>query len=474
MPENETPPTLLTPADQTAPYALIPEPPRRGHRKLVLPAVAAALAIGLGGAGIGYAVGRPHQSSPSASTTPQNSTSNVALPPGYYYSNGSGTQELPSSPYGYGDQFGDQGGTQGGTQGDTGGSDSSSDTTSQASGSQLTGLVRVVSTLKYDGATAAGTGMILTSDGEVVTNHHVVAGATSIEVKVMSTGKTYTASVVGTDPTADVAVLQLDGASGLDTVTTDNDAVSQGQSVTAVGDGNGTVDYLSAAAGSILATDQSITTQSEGSAEGESLTGLIEISSDVVGGFSGGATYDSQGEVVGMTTAASSGTQDVVGYAIPISTVLTIANDLESGTTGSAYNYGYPAFLGVGLGDGTIVQGVYDGTPAADSGIAAGDTITEVDGTTITNATQLHRTIAAHSPGDDVSITWTDTSGSSHTATITLGRDPSPRRRTSYELVARHLSYDVPAASACASPAGAAAGRSGCRRSRTPRAAGAR
>jgi S1-C subfamily serine protease len=384
---------------------ITPEPPRRGRRTLVLPAVAAALAIGLAGGGVGFAAARHDQApaSASTSTTPQSPSSTVVLPPGYSYGYGDGYD------YGSGDGFGY-------------GQDST-DTTGQASGDQLTGLVRIVSTMKYDGAEAAGTGMVLTSDGEVVTNHHVVEGATSVKVTVMSTGQTYTATVVGTDPTADVAVLQLRGASGLDTVSTDTDGVTRGDAVTAVGDGNGTVSYLSAATGQVIATDQSITTQSEGTAEGESLTGLIEISSDVVGGYSGGATYDADGQVVGMTTAASSG-GDVVGYAIPISKVLTIADDLESGVQDTAYSYGYPAFLGIGLGNGTVVQGVYDGTPAADAGISAGDTITEVDGTSVTTADQLHSLIAAHSPGDGVRLTWTDSSGSSHSATITLDQGP--------------------------------------------------
>ena len=224
----------------------------------------------------------------------------------------------------------------------------------------------------------------------------------------MSTGKSYTARVVGTDPTSDVAVLQLVGASGLDTVTADQDSVTTGEKVTAVGDGNGTVDYLSAAAGQVLAQDQSITTQSDGTASGESLTGLIEISSDVVGGYSGGATYDPQGEVLGMTTAASSGTSDIVGYAIPIATVRRIADDLESGVANSAYTYGYPAFLGVGLANGTTVGQVYDGTGAADAGLAAGDTITSVDGTATTTTAKLRSVVAAHKPGDRVSVTWTD------------------------------------------------------------------
>ena len=112
-----------------------------------------------------------------------------------------------------------------------------------------------------------------------------------------------------------------------------------GDAVTAVGDANGTVDHLSAATGKVMALDEQITTQSEGNAEGQTLTGLIEISTDVISGDSGGATYDAQGEVVGMTTAASSG-GDVVGYAIPIAKVLRIADDLRSGVTSSRYDYG--------------------------------------------------------------------------------------------------------------------------------------
>ncbi len=386
-----------------------PRPSRPGHRRRhLIPTVAAVLAVGVAGTGVGYAAA-VRQAAPSTSTATANqgSTSSEMLPPGYSYGYGyddqsGGDQQLPSMPT---DPFGDGGqstdGQLGGGQLSDGQSSDgqSSDTTTRASGDQLTGLVRIDSTMKYAGAEAAGTGLVLTSDGEVVTNHHVVAGATSIKVTVMSTGQTYTAQVVGTDPTADVAVLQLSDASGLDTVTTDQDAVSTGDEVTAVGDGNGTVDYLSAAAGQVLATDQSITTQSEGTAEGESLTGLIEISSDVVGGFSGGATYDAQGEVLGMTTAASSGTSDIVGYAIPIATVLQIAGDLESGVTDSAYVYGYPAFLGIGLGSGTTVGQVYDGTGAADAGIVAGDTITSIDGTATTTTAKLRAVVAAHQAG---------------------------------------------------------------------------
>jgi S1-C subfamily serine protease len=392
---NEHPTTPIPVDAGPALSSIAPATPRRG--RMVIPAVVASLALGAVGAGVGYAAVSARQTSPSTSSAQQGAPFDQATSP---YAAAPHGQERQSTR----------------TQ--------STDTTAKASGSQLTGLVRIATTLKYDGAKAAGTGMVITADGEVITNHHVVEGATQINVTVMSTGETYTARIVGTDAADDVAVLQVVGASGLDTVATDNDGVTTGEAVTAVGDGNGTVGHLSAAGGSVLATNQSITTQSEGTASPEQLTDLITISSDVVSGYSGGATYDADGEVVGMTTAASSGTSDVIGYAIPISKVLSIANDIENGTKSASYSYGYPAFLGIALGNGTAVQGTYDGTPAAEAGIEAGDQITSVAGISTITTTQLRSAIATHSPGDDVKITWTDTSGAGHSSTITLGKGP--------------------------------------------------
>jgi S1-C subfamily serine protease len=394
--------------DQTS-SPLAPRSPRSSRRpRRVLPSVAAALALGLAGTGIGYAaVASGTIDRGSASSRQGTSSTPVLLParPDPYGSDGTGTYVDPYSPY---DSKAD--------------GSSSTDSTSEATGAQLTGLVRIATTMTYDGASASGTGMVLTSNGEVVTNHHVVEGATSIEVTVMSTGATYTASVVGSDATDDVAVLQLEDASGLDTVATDDDGVSTGEAVTAVGDGNGTVDHLSAATGTVIATGQSITTQSEGMATGQQLTDLMEISSDVVPGYSGGATYDADGEVVGMTTAASSGAADIVGYAIPITKVLDIADDLDAGVQQTGYTYGSPAFLGIALGSGTTVQGVYDDTPAADAGITSGDRIDSVGGIRTSTATQLQAAIASHSPGDEVRITWTGADGVSHRATVTLAK----------------------------------------------------
>ena len=409
-----------------------PQPPQqpmqqpRRPRRMLAAITVTALVTGIGGAGVGYAAAHLEWRSSSQASTNASAPAQQGTTSG---GNGSGSDgstdgsgwsgfgnwqdslpqlgQMPDLPYVGG----------GGTQSESQGSGT------KASGSALTGLVRITTNLKYENGRAAGTGLVLSSDGEVVTNHHVVAGATSVKVKVMSTGRTYTARVVGTDATDDVAVLQLEGASGLDTVKTDSSGVSVGDAVTAVGDGNG-YSYLSTVSGRVLAKGQNITTQSEGAAEGEKLTGLIEMSNDVVSGYSGGATYDSQGEVVGMTTAASSGTSDIVGYAVPIGKVLHVADELEAGVSSSRYEYGYPAFLGVGLDNGTTVAGVYDGTPAAKAGIVAGDKITKVGSTSVTTRAQLRAAVASYSPGDTVSVTWTAADGASHTAMITMIKGP--------------------------------------------------
>jgi S1-C subfamily serine protease len=220
-------------------------------------------------------------------------------------------------------------------------------------------LVDIVSTEKYQGATAAGTGMVLTSTGEILTNNHVIDGATSIKVTVVATGKTYSANVVGTDPTADVAVIQLVGASGLKTIPIgDSSSVAVGQSVVAQGNAGGKGGTPSRVTGTVTALDQSITA-SDGGSDAEQLSGMIETNAPIVAGDSGGSLSTASGKVIGMNTAAStsnsaSNVSDSTGdssaneaYAIPIRTALTIAHTIEQGKASSTIHIGRQGFLGI-------------------------------------------------------------------------------------------------------------------------------
>jgi S1-C subfamily serine protease len=307
----------------------------------------------------------------------------------------------------------------------------------EATARQSVGVVDITTTLRYANAKAAGTGMILTSNGEVLTNNHVVSGATSIKVTVVTTGRSYTAKVVGTDANDDVAVLQMSGASGLSTVKTDTTSVVRvGDSVTGVGNARGKGGTPTAARGNVIAINKTITTRDEFNVKGERLSGLIEVRADIVSGDSGGPLYDTDNEVAGMDTAASSGQANVTGYAIPIRKALTIANAIENGSTAGGIKLGNPAFLGVSISDvgafapggptnGALVGGVYVGTPAANAGLTAGDVITRVDSHRISSSAELSKVIASYKPGAAVRIAWTDQSGTPHIARVTLIEGPA-------------------------------------------------
>jgi S1-C subfamily serine protease len=391
--ENQTPPTVPAP-----------------HRRTKLGIAAGALgALGIaGGVVLGVQTGG---SAGSVAQQPAAYSEPVVLGRGGF------------GGYGGGGTFGTFG---------QGGTGSSGSTTSTAAGTatadQVVGVVDIVTTLGYSGGEAAGTGMVLTSDGEVLTNNHVVEGATSIAVTVLSTGEQYTATVVATDPTDDVALLRVSGASGLDTVDTDTDGVAVGDAVTAVGNAGGDPDSTSAATGTVTALDQSITATDESGSDAEQLTGLIETNADVQAGDSGGPLFDADGEVVGMDTAASSGGA-VQSYAIPIATALGVVEQMRDGVDDSTVHQGYPAFLGVsvtsGATGGAAIADVVPGGPADDAGITAGDVVTAVGGTTVGTADDLSTALAAHDPGDRVAVTWTDTTGAAHTTTVTLVAGPA-------------------------------------------------
>ncbi len=326
-------------------------------------------------------------------------------------------------------------------------------------------LVDINTTFQYQGAEGAGTGIVLTSTGEILTNNHVINGATSISVTDVGNGKTYSAHVVGYDASDDVAVLQLVNASGLQTASIGNsDKVAVGESVVAIGNAGGTGGTPNAAGGSVTALNQAITASDELNGTSENLSNLIETDANVQSGDSGGSLVNSSGQVIGMDSAAaqgfslqSSGSDTNQGYAIPINKAISIAKAMESGKASSTIHVGPTAFLGIlvsspssgsssgspysGFGDGygsygsgstgsgatgsgATISSVVSGGAAADAGLAQGDVITAIDGQTISSAGTISQIVAHDRPGQSIQITWTDQSGTSHTSSVTLQSGP--------------------------------------------------
>jgi S1-C subfamily serine protease len=408
-----------------------PSPQRRKPRRAIAGlAAGAVVAAAIGAAVIGFSGsgdGQPRQTS-----VLENPFSQQQGGGGQNQSpSGSGSGQGQQSPYGFG-----YGGGQGQTSpfGNGGGSGGTSSGTTQATSAQQVGIVDINTVIDYGQAQAAGTGMILTSNGEILTNNHVVNGATTISITVISTGKTYSASVVGTDPTDDVAVLQLNGASGLATAKLgDSSKVAVGDSVTAVGNAGGTGGTPSAAKGSVTALNQTLTASDGNGSGSETLTGMIQVNADVQAGDSGGPLYSANDTVIGIDTAASTGSQaTTTGFAIPIAKATSIANQIESGGAGNSnIHTGSAGFLGVQLSPsgasslGAAIVGVVPNSAAAGAGLQAGDTITAVNGTAVSSADAVTAAISGLQAGKKISITWSDSAGQSHTATVTLGTGPA-------------------------------------------------
>ncbi len=255
-------------------------------------------------------------------------------------------------------------------------------TTAQIAAKVSPGLVDINTTLGYSNEKAAGTGMVLTSTGEILTNNHVIDGATSISVTDIGNGKTYKASVVGYDASKDIAVLQLQGASNLQTVTLgDSSSVAVGDKVVAIGNAEGKGGTPSVVSGTVAALGQSITASDEGSGNSEQLSGLIQSNAPIQPGDSGGSLVNSYGQVIGMDTAASSAsasptaqgtfpgwdgqggsgerqsgsgstgsgasTTATQAFSIPISEAETVAQQIVAGSASSTVHIGSTAFLGV-------------------------------------------------------------------------------------------------------------------------------
>ena len=316
-------------------------------------------------------------------------------------------------------------------------------TTSQIATQTDPGLVDINTTLGYQQAKAAGTGMVLTSSGEVLTNNHVINGATSITARDIGNGRTYQAKVVGYDHSHDIAILQLQGASGLQTVTLgDSGSATAGQKVVALGNALGKGGTPAVATGHIASLGASITASDEGAGTSEQLTGLIHHNAGIQPGDSGGPLVNTAGQIIGINTAASQGTQfqgqQTQAFAIPINQAKSIADQIEAGTSSATVHIGLTGLLGVQIlsadsaaangvqaGSGAVVAGVVSGTPASGAGLTQGDVIVSVDGQSVSSPEQLQSALGQHHPGDSVTIGWQDQTGQTQSASVVLANGPA-------------------------------------------------
>ena len=299
------------------------------------------------------------------------------------------------------------------------------------------GLVDINTTIGT--SQAAGTGMIISPTGEILTNNHVVAGSTSITVTVISRNQRYSAHVVGVNVSQDVAVVQIDeSVSGLSTVQfASSSSVKVGDDVVALGNALGQGGTPHAESGHITALDQTITA-SEGGGQSETLSGLIQSDAVIYEGDSGGALANTSGQVVGMITAGQAegfrSSASTVGYAISSDTALGIVNRIRAREQAADLTYGQIGYLGVqvrnldaasaaqlglNVSSGALVVAVVPDSPASSIGMPRDSVITNLGGQTIDSADTLGPAIKSHKPGDRVSVTWVDASGT-HSGTATL------------------------------------------------------
>jgi S1-C subfamily serine protease len=309
-------------------------------------------------------------------------------------------------------------------------------------------LVDINTTLGFQQARAAGTGIVLNSSGTVLTNNHVIDGATSITATDIGNGRAYQATVVGYDRGHDVAVVQLKDASGLAAApigSANNLAV--GSTAVAIGNAGGVGGAPSVAPGTITALNQSITATSDSDSSSEQLTGLIQTDANVAAGDSGGPLVNTSGQVIGMDTAASSGFQMQAGdgsggsghqgFAIPIDQAMGIAKQIQAHQASTTVHIGDTALLGVqaqpastGRGrraqyvTGAVVAGVISGSPAEGAGLVRGDVVTSINGKTVDSPNTLTDILSGFHPGDSVRLGWLDAAGQ-HTAIVQLTTGPA-------------------------------------------------
>jgi S1-C subfamily serine protease len=320
-------------------------------------------------------------------------------------------------------------------------------------------IVDVTVEIPFQDAVAAGTGIVLSPTGEVLTNNHVINGAATVRVTEVTTGRRYRASVVGYDRAHDIAVLQMHGASSLRTALLgDSDTVQIGNQVVAIGNAGGKGGRPDVAAGPVTNLGRTISTSDEPTGGSERLTDLVQAGANIRPGDSGGALVDDSGRVIGVNVAASVDAQtqrpNGTGFAIPINIAMSVVHQIRAGAASDAVHIGATAQLGVvvnGVSDrarhdalaelqqlqpetqlpdtgpstiGAFVADVMFGSPAEQAGIRPGDVVTTLNGSGVDSADALVRVLGTARPGDRIALGWVDLAGRRRNASVALAAGP--------------------------------------------------
>lgn len=272
-----------------------------------------------------------------------------------------------------------------------------------------------------------GTGMVVSSNGLAITNYHVVESSMSVSITMADTEQRYSADVLGRDASRDIAVLQIDTDEPLEVSSINPGQVSRGDTVAGVGNAGGQ-GYLTSVIGEIYATDETIHIEpQEPGSPAQWLQGLIMVTADIVPGYSGGPTVDANGQVIGISTAASqdtTNTDEAFGYAVPITRALEVVEQVLAGDESGDVVIGAGGALGIVVsseaGGGARVMEVSEGSAGASIGLQPDDILLEIDGHEVVNSSFISRYVRDKSPGDEVEVVWRDTSGALQHATVAL------------------------------------------------------
>ncbi len=299
------------------------------------------------------------------------------------------------------------------------------------------GLVDINTSMSYQGAIGTGTGIVIGPGGEVLTNNHVIEGATDITAVSLANSVSYPVDVIGFDRGSDIALIRLRGAelpmANLGTSST----VAVGDPIAAIGNSNGPGAPPSYAPGAVTQLGASVRASDESGGGSRELYDLIRVAADIRPGDSGGPLVNSAGQVVGVTVAATltyrmGGVTGGEGFAIPIDRAMGIANQIRSGVPSDSIHLGDSAFIGVAIADappfgrppGAVVRQVLPDTPAGGIGLFGGDLITAVDGIPVNSAADLSNLMDRRRPGDTITLTWIDRAGAPRSAPLVLAKGP--------------------------------------------------